>query len=115
LPRAKTQPLPFIFWVYWSSVVLAVSAEFCMIFWSADFMENSLGMQKASAAQAVSLFLGGMIVGRLASSRLAAVLCQPGDRRFLEWRPGILAVLDGRQHLLGAIVPHWPGVAGYTR
>jgi fucose permease len=67
---AKTQPLPFIFWVYWFSVVLAVSAEFCMIFWSADYMENSLGMQKASAAQAVSLFLGGMIVGRLASSRL---------------------------------------------
>jgi len=63
--------LPLIFWVYWSAIVLAVSVEFCMIFWSADYLENVLGMVKASAAQAVSLFLGGMIVGRFVSSRLA--------------------------------------------
>jgi fucose permease len=62
--------LPFLFWVYWVALVLAVSVEFCMIFWSADYLENSLGMLKANAAQAVSLFLGGMIVGRLAGSRL---------------------------------------------
>jgi fucose permease len=62
--------LPLLFWVYWVALVLAVSVEFCMIFWSADYLENSLGMLKANAAQAVSIFLGGMIVGRLAGSRL---------------------------------------------
>jgi hypothetical protein len=41
-----------------------------MIFWSADYLETVLGMQKASAAQAISLFLAGMILGRLAASRL---------------------------------------------
>jgi fucose permease len=41
-----------------------------MIYWSADYLEHSLGMPKANAAQAVSLFLGGMILGRLAGSRL---------------------------------------------
>jgi fucose permease len=41
-----------------------------MISWSADYLENELGMVKANAAQAVSLFLGAMIVGRLAVSRL---------------------------------------------
>lgn len=64
------RPLPVLFWVYWFAVVLAVSIEFCMISWSADYMENSLGMVKVNAAQTVSIFLGAMIVGRLAGSRL---------------------------------------------
>ena len=68
-PRSD-QPLPALFWVYWAAIVLAVSVEFCMIFWSADYLENGLGMLKASAAQAVSLFLAAMIVGRMAGSRL---------------------------------------------
>ncbi|HSJ54732.1 MAG TPA: MFS transporter [Anaerolineae bacterium] len=64
------RPLPLFFWVYWAALVLAVSVEFCMIFWSADYVENSLGLLKAHAAQSTSLFLAGMIVGRLAASRL---------------------------------------------
>jgi fucose permease len=64
------QPLPLLYWIYWVAIVLAVSVEFCMIFWSADYLENSLGMPKVNAAQAVSLFLAAMIVGRLAGSRL---------------------------------------------
>ncbi len=70
--------LPFLFWLYWSALVLAVAIEFCMILWSADYLENVLGLGKANAAQAVSLFLGGMIVGRYAGSRLV--------RRFSETR-----------------------------
>jgi fucose permease len=62
--------LPAQFWIYWVAIVLAVSAEFCMIFWSADYLEKGLGMLKANAAQAVSLFLAAMIIGRLAVSRL---------------------------------------------
>lgn len=69
LPSARG-PLPVLFWVYWVGLVLAVSVEFCMIFWSADYLENSLGLQRANAAQDTSLFLGAMIVGRLAGSRL---------------------------------------------
>jgi len=52
------------------TIVLAVSVEFCMIFWSADYLANVLGMGKASAAQSVSLFLLAMILGRMAGSRL---------------------------------------------
>ena len=36
--------LPALYWVYWTALVLAVSVEFCMIFWSADYLEKSLGM-----------------------------------------------------------------------
>jgi len=64
------RPLPIRYWVYWTALVLAVSVEFCMIFWSADYLINVLGMPKAGAAQAVSLFFVGMILGRLAASRL---------------------------------------------
>jgi fucose permease len=62
--------LPLRYWVYWIDLVLVVSVEFCMIFWSANYLESAVGMLKADAAQAVSLFLGGMILGRYAVSRL---------------------------------------------
>lgn len=68
-PSAR-RSLPPLFWVYWTGLVLAVAVEFCMIFWSADYLETCLGMVKTSAAQAVSLFLGAMIAGRVAGSRL---------------------------------------------
>jgi len=50
--------------------VLAVAVEFCMVSWSADYVENGLGVEKVYAAQSVSLFLGALIFGRLAGSRL---------------------------------------------
>ena len=69
-PTQGKQPLPILFWIYWVAIVLAVAVEFCMISWSADYLEHGLGMLKVDAAQAVSLFLAAMIVGRLAGSRL---------------------------------------------
>jgi fucose permease len=69
-PTQSNQPLPSQFWIYWVAIVLGVSVEFCMIFWSADYLENVLGMLKANAAQAVSLFLAAMIIGRITGSRL---------------------------------------------
>lgn len=68
-PSAR-ESLPVLFWVYWMAIFLAVSVEFCMISWSADYLENSLNMPRVNAAQAVSLFLGAMILGRMAASRL---------------------------------------------
>jgi fucose permease len=64
------RPLPALYWVYWLGIVLGVAVEFCMVFWSADYMEQVLGLAKASAAQAVSIFLAAMILGRLIGSRL---------------------------------------------
>ncbi len=64
------QTLPRLFWLYWVALVPGVSVEFCMVFWSADYMEQVLVLSKADAAQAVSLFLAAMIVGRILGSRL---------------------------------------------
>lgn len=69
-PAQPGRRLPFLFWFYWVNLVLAVSIEFCTIFWSADYLETVLGLPRASAAQAVSLFLAGMIIGRLVSGVL---------------------------------------------
>ena len=41
-----------------------------MVFWSADYVENVLGLIRTDAAQAVSLFLAVMILGRILGSRL---------------------------------------------
>lgn len=68
--RPAARPLPGAYWVFWVALVLAVSVEFCMIFWSADYLETRHGVPVVRSAQAVSLFLGGMILGRLGGSRL---------------------------------------------
>jgi fucose permease len=65
-----SRPLPALFWVYWVGIVLGVAVEFCMVFWSADYMEQVLGLSKTDAARAVSIFLAAMILGRLIGSRL---------------------------------------------
>jgi fucose permease len=62
--------LPFRFWFYWVTLILAVSIEFCMIYWSADYLVKTFQLSTAAAAQAISLFLGGMILGRALTSRL---------------------------------------------
>jgi fucose permease len=84
-PAATRRALPVTYWVFWLALVLSVSAEFCMIFWGADFLETSLGMAKANAALAISLFLAAMIVGRAAGSILV--------RRFSTHRVVIAFVL----------------------
>jgi fucose permease len=69
-PDPARQSLSALFWIYWMGLMLAVSVEFCMVFWSADYLEQALGLLKADASQAVSLFLAAMIVGRILGSRL---------------------------------------------
>lgn len=63
--------LPRIYWIYWNILVLAVSVEFCIIFWSATFLEMERGLPKANAAFVMSLFLGAMVLGRLIGSRIS--------------------------------------------
>lgn len=68
---AAAQKLPTQYWLFWVCLVLGVAAEFCMLSWSADFLKTGLGASQADAAQAVSVFLAAMIVGRLAGGTLS--------------------------------------------
>jgi len=62
--------LPGLFWVYWTVLMLVVATEFCVAFWATDFLEKTKGLTRADAALISSLFLAGMLLGRLAGSRL---------------------------------------------
>jgi fucose permease len=63
--------LPLAFWLAWLVVFLGVSIEWTLIIWSADFFETVVGLARRDAATLVSVFLGAMLVGRFAGSRLA--------------------------------------------
>jgi len=67
---AGKRALPPLFWFYWVALIFSVSVEFCMISWCADFLVTSLHLPTARGSQMTSLFLGGMMLGRLAGSRL---------------------------------------------
>jgi fucose permease len=77
VPAQSGKSLPSLFWVYWVALLLSVAVEFCMVFWSADYLERVLGLIKADAAQAVSLFLAAMIAGRIIGSRLVQRFSTP--------------------------------------
>ncbi len=66
-PRA----LPSVFWAYWLIVFLGVSVEWCIVFWGADFLENSVGLSKVNASTLISVFFVAMVIGRAAGSRLS--------------------------------------------
>ncbi len=67
---AGRRSLPALFWCYWAALIFSVSVEFCMISWSGDFLVNRLGWTPARGSQMTSLFFAGMVLGRLAGSRL---------------------------------------------
>ena len=102
-PNQVSQPLPMRYWIIWTAIVFSVSVEFCMVFWSADYVENGLGMLKANAAQSVSLFLAGMILGRLACSHLVRLFSTQKviAGSILIAGAGFLAFWQGRSILVG--------------
>ena len=69
--------LPAAYWAYWVTVVLVVGVEFSLIFWGADFLTTA-GLDVSAAATTVSLFLWGMVAGRLVGRQIAQRL--PAER-----------------------------------
>lgn len=62
--------LPLSFWLSVGIIYLSVSAEWSVIFWSADFLENVAGFTKTAAAACISGFFAIMVLSRYVSSRL---------------------------------------------
>ena len=69
-PDHSSAKLPARYWVFWVMNILAVAIEYCMLSWCADYLEHVAGLPKPVAAQAISIFLAGMILGRMMGSRL---------------------------------------------
>ena len=78
--RDVTTRLPPAYWAFWFTVVLAVGIEFSLIFWGADFLVAA-GLSTSAAATTVSLFLWGMVAGRIAGRQVAQLM--PTDQLLL--------------------------------
>jgi len=63
--------LPMRFWVYFGVLFLGVSVEWCVAYWGTDFLENGVGLERSTAATALSVFFVAMLTGRILGSRLA--------------------------------------------
>lgn len=79
--NSTNRRLPPAFWGYWLVIFLGVSIEWCMIFWGADFLENSVGLSKVNAATTMSVFFIAMVLGRFVGSRLTRLM--PGSKLLL--------------------------------
>lgn len=69
--QAGDQRLPKVFWLVWAVMFLVASVEWCVAYWGADFLDTVVGLRKASAATAMSIFFAAMVAGRFAGARLA--------------------------------------------
>ncbi len=63
--------LPGTFWAYWGVVFLAAAVEWCMMVWSADFLEKAAGLPRPAAAAMMSLFYLAYVLGRVGGSHLS--------------------------------------------
>jgi cyanate permease len=52
------------FWSRWLDILLAVSAEFCMVFWIASAFTTWYGLEADAAVVWGSTFVAGMVIGR---------------------------------------------------
>jgi fucose permease len=87
------------FWLLCAVLFLLSAVEWCMAFWGADFLHTVVGLDKAVAAIAMTLFFVAMAGGRLAGSRLTR------QRRSLTLLPSVVALgLSG--FLVFWLAPH---------
>lgn len=66
----SSKQLPLLFWLYLPVVFFGVAMEWCVIFWSADFLDKVVQMPTEQAATVTSVFLVAIIIGRVVASRL---------------------------------------------
>ncbi len=64
------EPLPLVYWLLWGVVFLGVSIEWCISFWSVDFLDKVVGLDKSTAASVVGVYFAAMVIGRWAGSLL---------------------------------------------
>ena len=62
-----SQPASPAFLGRWLDVLLVVAAEFCLVFWAADYLRAERGFSADGAAAGAALFLLGMAAGRAAA------------------------------------------------
>ncbi|MFN8554466.1 MAG: MFS transporter [Candidatus Obscuribacterales bacterium] len=59
------------YWAYWLVILLGCASEWSIVFWSPDFLQNAVKMERTLAATAVSAFSIAMMAGRITGSVLS--------------------------------------------
>src|SRR6188508_3312496 len=83
LPHDHEPGLPRPYWFYWFALLLFVAIEFCVVFWSTDYLESERGLSDSGAAAASSVFLIGVTgsgVSLLYPLTLALAIAAAGGR-----------------------------------
>lgn len=75
---SKTDALPPAFWAYLFLLCLSGSIEFAVLLFAPTFLEQVVGLSKATAAGASAAFFLAMLGGRLAGSVLVRIFPVPG-------------------------------------
>lgn len=70
IPPRVERRLPRAYWWRWLALVFFVAAEFCVAFWSTDYLQSEVDLGTAEAAGFASLFLAGIALARAAGGRL---------------------------------------------
>jgi hypothetical protein len=82
-----SSPLPSRDFAFrWMDLVVVVAAEFCVLFFAADFLRNERAMTSGAATAYAALFVLGMATARAASSAIARAALAP---------PRLLAISSG--------------------
>ncbi|MFJ8690526.1 MFS transporter [Micromonospora wenchangensis] len=73
-PRALANSGPYRlggpFWIAWLIFVACALVEMCMVFWASEQLRRHAGMEQGVATMAISLMLGGIVVGRVVGAVL---------------------------------------------
>lgn len=62
--------LSLAFWAYWVLFLFIVSIEWCIIYWSADFLFTVVGLSAVDSATSVSLYFASNLFSRILFSQL---------------------------------------------
>lgn len=82
--------LPFAYWLCWLLLLAGVAVEWCLGFWSAEYLKDLPGRSLSVAAAGTGVYQVAAVASRLASSRIAGRVREP---RFLA--VGMLLVAAG--------------------
>lgn len=70
LPVNRTR-LPRLYWLFWMMMAIGVMIEWSVSFWSPEFFERELGVDRVTAAGTLTFFWLALITGRLIGSVLS--------------------------------------------
>jgi fucose permease len=68
-PRLPRSRLPGRYWAFWLLMVLGVSVEFSFVYWGSTMVGQRTGLIAADATLLASLFVAGMVIGRISLGR----------------------------------------------